>query len=132
MVSPAAARLLLDPSSTAHDVVNVKFLRRFRPDQWPERLVPPPPTSDQEYLVSSILSHRGSKKYPAKLLFQTTWLGYDDRTWEPPSSFFSNATWSSHFLNYHKRRRRSLPSLDLLAQAAITASPPSVPTGARQ
>lgn len=119
MVSPSAVRLLLDPDTTAHDVVNVKFIRRFHHDQWPERSTPPPSPNEGEFYVRSVLRHRGPRSRPADVRFETRWLGYDDTSWEPASSFFDDGVWNAQFLAYHRRHHRSLPSIDRLAQAAL-------------
>lgn len=117
MVTPHAARLLLPPEARAHDVINVRFLRPFRHDEWPDRQRPPPPDDNGEFSVAGVARHRGSRKRPGSLRFLTLWTGFDEPTWEPVTAFFSNGTWTSHFLRYHRKHARSLPSLDALADA---------------
>ena len=122
VVTPGASyRILLDSSSRAHDVINVQYLRRFRPDMWPERAnSPPPPTAEGEHFVSGILRHRpparrSNPHSPDVFRFETVWLGHAGSTWEPASAFYSpeSGSWNAHFLRYiSTRRRRGFPSAD--------------------
>ena len=116
IVPGSAYRLLLDPATRAHDVINARFLRRLPSDAWPERVdPPPPPDAAGEYVVASVEGHRPratakARDAPGDFRFATRWIGHSEVTWEPSSVFFDPASrvWNAVFLRY-LHAHRSLP-----------------------
>lgn len=89
VVSAKSVRVRLPEKSKAHRVINVEYLKPFRPsDDFPTRPAQPRDEQEQllEYVVEDILKHEKTRK---QLRLFTKWLGYPESqaTWEEIRNF---------------------------------------------